>query len=64
VDYPTFEMSSAEAVVVGVASPIEITHVPTISTGVTTANTSASSGTDRKSFAISFLYIVSSFFNS
>jgi len=43
VDSPTIEVSSAKTVVAGVTFPIEITPAMTISTRVTTANTSAPS---------------------
>ena len=61
---PTIEVSSAETVAVGVTSPMETTHAMTISTGVTTADTSDLSSNDRKNLATNFSYNVSSFFNS
>ena len=56
-------MSSAETIVVGFTSPMEITPAMTISTGGTTADTSAPLGNDCKNLAINFSYTVSYFFN-
>ena len=61
---PTIEVSTVETIAAGVTYHMEIVPAATISTRVTTADTPAPSGNDRKDLAEKkFIYRVS-FFNS
>ena len=56
VDSPTIDVSSAETVVDEATSHKETASATTISTGVTTTDTSAHSGNDCKNLTINFSY--------